>query len=41
MTWNFAGSVALPHFKCEGGPLGQTVGAVLTMVLAGPETPTR
>jgi hypothetical protein len=38
-AWNFAGSVTLPHFKCQGGFLGGPFGPMLSAFLSGPENP--
>jgi hypothetical protein len=35
--WDLAGTLTVPHFKCEGGLLGSLFGPVLTTLLSGPE----
>jgi hypothetical protein len=38
-SWHFGGTAKLPHFSCEGGFLGRTIGFALTNLLSGPENP--
>jgi hypothetical protein len=38
-AWSFAGTIAIPPLRCEGGLLGRLFGAVLTGLLSGPEDP--